>query len=252
MNENKHFEDETQAKEPLTKRIAKFSAFIYLGLAIIVVVMATVGIFSISYDYESELSTISIPDININTDYSVPPLQIIPGDNSQKPEEKPVIKDESDVDAEVKDPTQQEQETPRQMFYRPAEGEIIKSHALDRLVFSETMGDYRVHSGIDIAGEVGSKVVAFTDGVVASIENDYFYGTIVAIAHADGIISYYKNLDTKLAENIVVGAEILAGQEIGIIGTTARIENADESHLHFEITLNGLPIDPENEIPKNE
>jgi hypothetical protein len=47
-------------KEPLTKRIANFSAFIYLGLAIAVVITATVGIFSISYDYEENLFGIGI------------------------------------------------------------------------------------------------------------------------------------------------------------------------------------------------
>ncbi len=247
MNENKHYEDETQEKEPLTKRIAKFSAFIYLGLAIIVVVVATVGIFSISYDYDSELPAVSFPDMNLGTDFSVPEIQITPEQNISKPDEKPVIKDESDVGAEVEKPD--EQETPRQMFYRPVNGEIMKSHSLDKLVFSETMGDYRVHSGVDIAAQLGDKVLAYSDGIIASVENDYFYGMTVAISHADGVVSYYKNLDATLAENITVGAEILAGAEIGTVGNTARIENADEPHLHFELTVNGVPVDPKNELP---
>ena len=58
MNDNQEnkdlFEGEPK-REPFAKKVAKFSAFIYLGLAITVVITATVGIFSISYDYDSSL-----------------------------------------------------------------------------------------------------------------------------------------------------------------------------------------------------
>ena len=61
MNENheNNTNESLDEREPLTKRIAKFSAFIYLGLAITVVIVATVGIFSISYDYETSLPSVA-------------------------------------------------------------------------------------------------------------------------------------------------------------------------------------------------
>ena len=64
MNDNYENKDNLSEKErePFAKRIAKFSAFIYLGLAITVVIVATVGIFSISYDYDTSLPEISIPE----------------------------------------------------------------------------------------------------------------------------------------------------------------------------------------------
>ena len=238
--ENNNQNDLPSEHEPLAKRIARFSAFIYLGLAITVVIVATVGIFSISYDYEASLPPISIPELDFTPDISLPDEPVIKPETS----DLPVGNEQSGVDAEVSEPS-----APRVMFYRPVEGEIIKPHSLDKLVFSETMKDYRVHNGIDIACAEGAEVSAFTDGTVASITEDYFKGVTVAITHDQGVVSYYMNLSPELAEGISVGAEVLAGQAIGNVGSSARAEALDPTHLHFEMTVNGLPVDPEPELP---
>lgn len=238
--ENKNLDEAEDEKQPFTKRIAKASAFIYLGLAIAVVITATVGIFSISYDYEDALSDVSFPEVDFDTDVSIPQIVITPEDI--KPD-RPVGNEQSGVDADVSTP-----ET-RVMYYSPVEGEIIKGYSMDSLVFSQTMGDYRVHAGIDIAAEKGSKVVAYSAGVISSVTDDYFYGTTVAITHDRGVVTYYMNLDPTLAANIAVGCEVLAGQAIGTVGATARIESADQSHLHFEMRVNDVTVNPEKELP---
>ena len=242
MNDN-HENNKNESldeREPLTKRVAKFSAFIYLGLAILVVIVATVGIFSISYDYETSVPSVSIPELDLESDVSVPQSVVTPPEIS----DTPVGNEQSGVDAEVSEPEQV-----RVMFYRPVEGAIIKTHSMDALVFSETMKDYRVHNGIDLAAEVGTEVVSFSDGVISAVTNDYFNGTTVAVTHDQGVISYYMNLDPTLAESISVGANVLAGQVIGMVGTTSRIESKDPSHLHFELHVGGAPIDPSTELP---
>lgn len=243
MNDNheNNLNESLDEREPLVKRVAKFSAFIYLGLAITVVIVATVGIFSISYDYDTSLPEVSLPEMDFTPDVSVPQTVITPPEIS----DAPVGNEQSGVDAEVSEP-----ETPRVMFYRPvAEGVILKNHSMDTLVFSETMKDYRVHSGIDIAAESGTEVVAFTDGVIAAVTDDYFNGTTIAITHEQGVVSYYMNLQDELAEGISVGAEVTAGQVIGYVGSTSRIEAKDPSHLHFELHVDGEAIDPAPELP---
>jgi murein DD-endopeptidase MepM/ murein hydrolase activator NlpD len=244
MNDNQEnkdlFEDEPK-REPFAKRAARFSAFIYLGLAITVVITATVGIFSISYDYDSSLPQISLPEINL----SLPEISI-PFEESQKEEstDHPVNNEQSGVTPDVSEPT-----PPRTMYYFPVEGEVIKNYSMDALVYSDTMKDYRVHSGIDIASTVGAEVIAFTDGVVSAVTEDYFNGTTVVITHEQGVVSYYMNLDPTVAEGIEVGAEVLAGQPVGYVGTTARAEALDPAHLHFELRVNGSHIDPLPELP---
>jgi murein DD-endopeptidase MepM/ murein hydrolase activator NlpD len=57
-------------------------------------------------------------------------------------------------------------------------------------------------------------------------------------------VTIYKNLAKDLAEGIQVGATVKQGQQLGIVGDTAVVEMADEPHLHFEVTVKGLSVDP--------
>lgn len=243
MNDNSKNKTPEQGKdsEQFVKKFAKFSAFIYLGLAITVVIVATVGIFSISYDYEESMPEVSLPAIDL--DFSEPEDVVFPTVS-----ESPVINEQSGVDAETEKPEPTPE--PEPVFSRPVEGEIVKGHSLDNLVFSETMQDYRVHRGVDISCKLGAEVVAFADGTVSAVTDDYFYGTTVAITHSDGMVSYYMNLNPELEEYITVGAEVKSGEAIGKVGTSARCELADNPHLHFELKVNGTDIDPKAELPQ--
>ena len=69
-------------------------------------------------------------------------------------------------------------------------------------------------------------------------------GTCVAITHKDETVSIYKNLSKELSEGIAAGAAVKRGDVIGTIGDTAVVEMADEPHLHFEVTVKGISVDP--------
>ena len=69
-------------------------------------------------------------------------------------------------------------------------------------------------------------------------------GTCVAVAHADETVTFYKNLSKELAEGIKEGATVSRGQKLGSVGDTAVVEMADDPHLHFEMTVKGLAVDP--------
>jgi murein DD-endopeptidase MepM/ murein hydrolase activator NlpD len=128
----------------------------------------------------------------------------------------------------------------------PAEGVIAKGHDATIQVWSETMGDYRVHLGIDIATEEGAPVFAAADGKIEKIWDDALMGRCVAISHGDEIYTFYKNLNATLAEDLEVGSTVKKGQKIGKVGETAISELADEPHLHIEMTVNGLAVDPQD------
>lgn len=123
-------------------------------------------------------------------------------------------------------------------------GAIAKGHDATIQVWSDTMGDYRVHLGVDIATEEGAPVFAAADGVVTKVWDDALMGRCVAISHDDEIFTFYKNLDPVLSEGIEVNATVTGGQQIGKVGESAIAELADEPHLHIEMTVNGLAVDP--------
>lgn len=129
-------------------------------------------------------------------------------------------------------------------FLLPAEGSLMKGHDATAQVFSSTMQDYRVHLGIDVATEEAAPVFAVADGTVEKIWKDVRYGQCVALKHGGNCITIYKNLSLTLADGIAEGKQVAAGALIGSVGDTAMVEIADDPHLHFEMTVDGIAVDP--------
>ena len=131
-------------------------------------------------------------------------------------------------------------------FKAPVSGEIIKDFAMDTLVYSNTLGEWIVHNGIDIKADKTTVVKASEAGTVKSIKNDPRYGLTVVIEHTNGFTSVYSNLLT--AEFVKEGEKVEQGQTIATVGNTATFEIADEAHLHFEISKNNETLDPSQYI----
>ena len=149
-------------------------------------------------------------------------------------------------------PTGADPTEPEAMMILPVSGLLYKGHDATIQVYSNTMGDYRVHLGLDIATAPEATVYAAADGKVEKIWEDSMMGTCVAITHKDETVSIYKNLAKTMADGIAVGAEIKQGDAIGRVGDTAVMEMADEPHLHFEVTVNGLSVDPRDFFSKSD
>lgn len=130
------------------------------------------------------------------------------------------------------------------VYLCPLAGNVARRHDTENLSYSPTMGDWRTHSGIDIAASLGDTVKAVADGRVIEVREDVKMGVSVAIDHGEGVISIYRNLAPELAEGIEVGVEVKSGDAIGTVGESALCELADEAHLHFEMTLAGAEVDP--------
>lgn len=127
-------------------------------------------------------------------------------------------------------------------YIMPVEGEIIKEYAVEKLVYSETLGMWKTHPGIDIKADIEAKVKSVSDGTVQAVEQDSFYGNIVKILDSDGYIFVYSNLDNNI--NLKNGDKVKRGDIIGRIGVSAKGELADEAHLHFEVIKNEKQINP--------
>jgi murein DD-endopeptidase MepM/ murein hydrolase activator NlpD len=96
-----------------------------------------------------------------------------------------------------------------------------------------------LHGGIDIAGPIGTPIVAAADGVVIDVGPTAGYGAWVKLRHADGTVTLYGHVNTWL---VSVGEKVMAGDQIATIGNRG---NSTGPHLHFEVLLNGANrIDP--------
>lgn len=129
-------------------------------------------------------------------------------------------------------------------FSLPVSGKLSGVHDSELQVFSPTMNDYRVHLGIDILANEGAPVYAVADGTVIQIWEDVRMGQCVAVKHNGDAVSIYKNVSSELPKGIIEGATVRVGQQIATVGSTAMVEIADEPHLHFEMTVGGLSVDP--------
>ena len=123
-------------------------------------------------------------------------------------------------------------------------GYIAKSHDASIQVWSETYGAYKVHLGVDVATDAGAKVYAAEDGKIEKIWDDALMGRCISIDHGDGIYTFYMNLTAEDVEGIEAGASVTCGTQIGTVGESAIAELADEPHLHVEMTVNGISVDP--------
>lgn len=104
------------------------------------------------------------------------------------------------------------------------------------------------HTGIDIAGPTGDPVIAFMDGTVTYADTvSWGFGRHVEMDNGHHITTIYGHLDT-IDPNIHVGDIITAGTIIGTRGSTGW---STGPHLHFQINLFGIPVDPRTFLTDN-
>ena len=139
-------------------------------------------------------------------------------------------------------PTLEPASTPEPEYWTwPLEGECLADYSPDAPVWSETLGQWQTHPGLDIAGSPGEAVYACRDGVVSEAWNDRLWGNVVVIRHDEGYESTYAGLNTL--ELVSEGDAVKAGQIIGSVGQSATCEAERGWHLHFELTKDGEPVD---------
>ena len=135
-------------------------------------------------------------------------------------------------------------ETPKKLsFVSPVVGKVTKGHSLEVPVFSDTLQEWRVHTGIDISADEGTNVYSAEDGVVTKVYSDPFLGKTVEVSHEGGITTIYSNLDAGSVA-VSVGDTVLLGTLLGKVGDSSLSELADEAHLHFALKVNGVSVNP--------
>lgn len=95
------------------------------------------------------------------------------------------------------------------------------------------------HAGLDLTGKTGEAIHAAADGVVVRAGWWAGYGKVVVVDHGNGMETRYGHMSRL---NVKAGDSIRQGEVVGAMGSTGR---STGTHLHFEIRLDGRPIDPQ-------
>lgn len=171
-------------------------------------------------------------------------------DNTNLPDTPPVTDgtDKTDTpDDKVEEPPKEENPTVDKKpltFISPVSGRVVTQHSMTVPVFSPTLEEWRIHTGIDISTEESAAVFAAADGVVSEISTHPRYGYTVKINHEGGVTTIYSNLSSIDDIAVKVGDSVKCGDRIAYVGDSAVFELAEEPHLHFEVMKNGVQADP--------
>lgn len=103
-------------------------------------------------------------------------------------------------------------------------------------------GGRRMHNGSDFAGPQGTDIFATADGVVTHAGWQSGYGRLVIVKHAFGIETRYAHTSRILVKK---GQRVSRGDHIADMGSTGR---STGTHLHYEVRVNGRPVNPMNYI----
>ena len=135
-----------------------------------------------------------------------------------------------------------------------ASGYIFPVRGLSKAnINNKNYPSYAGHTGVDVnIGVTGKDVVAVKAGTVVistakiNSEGDYFsYGEYVVISHGDGTMTLYGHMLAN-SRKVKVGDKVSQGQTIGTVGSTG---NSSGTHLHFEVRINGKPVNPLPYLP---
>jgi len=122
---------------------------------------------------------------------------------------------------------------------RPTEGWLSSGFGYRISPFT---GLREFHKGIDIAGKKLTEIIATADGVVTFSGKNGLYGNMIKIDHGHGMVSRYGHIHKTLKKQ---GEAVKRGDAIALMGNTGR---STGPHLHYEILLNGLPVNPNKYI----
>ena len=96
----------------------------------------------------------------------------------------------------------------------------------------------QMHEGIDISNRVGTVVVAPAEGIISDMGSDFAHGKILVISHGFGAITRFGHLNKIFVK---VGQKVKRGDKIAEVGMTGKTTGP---HLHYEVRLNGIPVNP--------
>jgi murein DD-endopeptidase MepM/ murein hydrolase activator NlpD len=116
------------------------------------------------------------------------------------------------------------------------------SSAFSRMRYHPILHVNRAHEGLDVSAPMGTPIEAPAGGVVASAGWEAGYGNTLTIDHGYGIVTKFAHASRLLVR---VGQRVERGDRIALVGATGL---STGPHLHYEVHVNGQPVDPRRYI----
>lgn len=123
-------------------------------------------------------------------------------------------------------------------FIWPTQGDISSPFG-----YRDIFGSVSFHTGLDISNKPETAIIAADAGTVTYVGYKGSYGNLVVVDHNNGFETYYAHCSSTL---VVEGETVSQGELIATTGKTGRVTG---NHLHFEVRIDGEPVDPQNYLP---
>lgn len=187
-------------------------------------------------DIKTEYSNNSQLDVGISEFYTVNV------DDAKKIEESVNVElAKEEVESSINEYIDRETKTVNGIYLAttPVQGTITSRFASIERVRSGA------HTGLDIGAAGGTPIRVAADGVVTRAAWTGTYGNLVVVSHGNGIETYYAHCSRILVK---VGQKVNSGDTIALVGSTG---NSTGNHLHFEVRIDGVPVNPQKYLYTN-
>jgi murein DD-endopeptidase MepM/ murein hydrolase activator NlpD len=118
----------------------------------------------------------------------------------------------------------------------PTTGWLTSHYTQSR--FHPVLHESRPHEGIDVSAPMGAPIIAPASGIIRAAGNEPGYGNTFEIDHGNGIVTRFAHCSKVLVRN---GQRVTRGEAIATVGNTGL---STGPHLHYEVHVNGKPVDP--------
>lgn len=120
-------------------------------------------------------------------------------------------------------------------LFRPVAGRVTSMYGVR---MHPILKEEKLHKGLDLAGQIGDPVYSANGGTVSYAGPANGYGNLIVIDHPNGFSTAYGHLSEILVN---VGDKVKRGK---IVGSVGNVGMSTGPHLHFEVRVNGKPVDP--------
>lgn len=209
---------------------------IIVAALIIIAIIAWIGLSNMNDD------TQNVPDTSMNESPNSNNNSQEYNSNDSSYNDSSTPENPKDFVSDIMPSAPTDDEVPNQPYEKsytmPVNGDILKDFSTETLQFSQTFGDMRLHTAVDIACKEGTFISSLTDGKVLSFEESTALGGVLTVDHGDGLIVKYACVKEP---KFKAGDKVKSGDLIGKVGTVPN-ESSDQPHLHLEATKNNKPI----------